>query len=549
MLCMKLRRRTQHPTHIVLRPTHIEPADVMLAIATLADQQYRVSPRGEQQQQDSSKLVDAVGRGDVSALEHSLGSTDVNSRVRADFSLVHMAASAGHAAVLALLLRRGGDPDAPDGRRGMSPLLLAAHRGHSAAVEALLDAGANASGQPSDPNGNSPLHVATELGHPKVARALLGGGAACAAPNQAGVTPTHGVGSVEMLRVLVHECGAAALDARTPRGDTPLHTAALRGAVAAARALLDLGAAVDGANFYGASPLRVALWHQQREVARLLRAHGASEPPAAAADERACGGSRHVLLRDGGVAATFDRMLASWPTAQLRHRAPPVAVLDGFLSDAEADAFVAACSGEFLPSAVGNGPAAAGAAAGGTGATGGAASKRRSAECRYDPKPACAGHPRCQRADPLLTAVLGRVAELTGAPSTHLETAVVLRYGAGDRYLEHTDWPLDASRMVRDLSRPNPCGPRVLTVLLYLSTPARGGATHFPRLGLSVEPVKGRALVFPVVRDDDVLRTEPLTAHEAQPVVEGVKYSTNIWVHMYDTATPASRGCERCENW
>jgi hypothetical protein len=43
-------------------------------------------------------------------------------------------------------------------------------------------------------------------------------------------------------------------------------------------------------------------------------------------------------------------------------------------------------------------------------------------------------------------------------------------------------------------------GPRVLTVLLYLSD-ADAGGTNFPMLNRTIQPRKGRALIFPNVLD------------------------------------------------
>lgn len=43
--------------------------------------------------------------------------------------------------------------------------------------------------------------------------------------------------------------------------------------------------------------------------------------------------------------------------------------------------------------------------------------------------------------------------------------------------------------------------------------------------------------------DSDPYRDEPMTNHEATPVVRGMKYASNVWVHNYDYRTPSSRNC------
>jgi ankyrin repeat protein len=54
---------------------------------------------------------------------------------------LHLAARAGHAAVVALLLAHGAPPDVED-ENGRTPLLLAAIEGHVAALGTLLEYGA-----------------------------------------------------------------------------------------------------------------------------------------------------------------------------------------------------------------------------------------------------------------------------------------------------------------------------------------------------------------------------------------------------------------------
>ena len=60
------------------------------------------------------------------------------------------------------------------------------------------------------------------------------------------------------------------------------------------------------------------------------------------------------------------------------------------------------------------------------------------------------------------------------------------------------------------------CGPRILTFFLYLSDVEEGGETHFPLLGISVKPKKGKALLWPSVVDDDLLQFERRTLHEVK---------------------------------
>ena len=86
-------------------------------------------------------------------------------------------------------------------------------------------------------------------------------------------------------------------------------------------------------------------------------------------------------------------------------------------------------------------------------------------------------------------------------------------------------------------------GARVYTFFMYLSTPAAGGGTKFNDLGVVVPAVKGSAVMWPSISNRDPNRDEPQTNHEALPVEAGMKYASNVWLHMYDYRTPADAGC------
>ena len=78
-----------------------------------------------------------------------------------------------------------------------------------------------------------------------------------------------------------------------------------------------------------------------------------------------------------------------------------------------------------------------------------------------------------------------------------------------------------------------------MTVFLYLSDVEEGGGTNFPALDLTVEPAKGRALIWPSVLNHKPNDLDLRVLHQALPVVRGVKYGANMWYHQRDTQ-PAS---------
>jgi prolyl 4-hydroxylase len=92
-----------------------------------------------------------------------------------------------------------------------------------------------------------------------------------------------------------------------------------------------------------------------------------------------------------------------------------------------------------------------------------------------------------------------------------------------------------------------PSGARILTFFLYLSDVEEGGGTQFPNLGnppgLTVLPKKGKALLWPSVKNDNPLEWDTRPHHAALPVLKGLKYACNAWIYMRDFKTPHSIGC------
>jgi len=85
--------------------------------------------------------------------------------------LCHLAGS-GRADAVRVLLAAGADAGAPDTEGGVTPLQLAADRGHDACVAALLEAGAPV-GPAIAGRGLTALHLAAMHGHDDCVRLLL----------------------------------------------------------------------------------------------------------------------------------------------------------------------------------------------------------------------------------------------------------------------------------------------------------------------------------------------------------------------------------------
>ncbi|KAJ1639441.1 hypothetical protein T492DRAFT_584904 [Pavlovales sp. CCMP2436] len=128
-----------------------------------------------------------------------------------------------------------------------------------------------------------------------------------------------------------------------------------------------------------------------------------------------------------------------------------------------------------------------------------------------------------------------RVVQVTGVPDANHEYPQLLRYESSQYYKEHSDYIPAHKHM--------PCGPRVLTLFVYLIDVEKGGYTSFPKLGLSVQPKKGRAVLWPSVLDAAPMDIDERTVHVANPVIKGCKYSVNIWLHQMNFKDNHHIGC------
>ena len=130
-----------------------------------------------------------------------------------------------------------------------------------------------------------------------------------------------------------------------------------------------------------------------------------------------------------------------------------------------------------------------------------------------------------ERAENALVArIEQRIAALLNWPLDHGEGLQVLRYAPGAEYKPHYDYfDPDEAGTPLILRRG---GQRVASLVMYLNTPARGGATVFPDAGLAVAPQCGNAVFFSYPRAHPDTRT----LHGGAPVLEGEKWVATKWL-------------------
>ena len=118
-----------------------------------------------------------------------------------------------------------------------------------------------------------------------------------------------------------------------------------------------------------------------------------------------------------------------------------------------------------------------------------------------------------------------RLCDLLGIDASWGETFQGQRYQVGQEFQAHYDWfAYDAPYWPGEEKRG---GQRSWTAMAYLNDMPEGGATHFPDLGISVQPQAGALLAWNNMRPDGT--PNPKVRHAAQPVTSGVKYVITKW--------------------
>lgn len=117
----------------------------------------------------------------------------------------------------------------------------------------------------------------------------------------------------------------------------------------------------------------------------------------------------------------------------------------------------------------------------------------------------------------LLHSMRERAVNLCRMPLKNIEKVQCVRYIVGDEYGLHYD----------AFASGNEAGNRMYTVLIYLNDDFEGGGTWFSELDRTILPEKGKAVIFTNLENDEI---QPLSRHAGLPVINGVKYASNLWI-------------------
>ena len=140
---------------------------------------------------------------------------------------------------------------------------------------------------------------------------------------------------------------------------------------------------------------------------------------------------------------------------------------------------------------------------------------------------------------PITQTVLARIENLTGIPDENSEYLQLLKYEEDQFYGVHNDFI--------EYQVDRPVGPRILTFYMYLNDVEEGGGTRFPLVGdvggTTVTPKKGKAVLWPSVLNEDTNEKDDRSDHEAMPVIKGIKYGANAWIHLRNYKGPNEDNC------
>lgn len=122
-----------------------------------------------------------------------------------------------------------------------------------------------------------------------------------------------------------------------------------------------------------------------------------------------------------------------------------------------------------------------------------------------------------------------RIAEVVSIPKQNYEDMTLTKYYKGGFFKKHHDF---ISKETNPITF-NKIGPRIITCLIYLTDNVtdnlQGGETSFYTLNHDVKPKLGRALIWTNVHNN--MEKDDRTAHEALPVLDGMKIISQSWIH------------------
>ncbi|KRY12816.1 Prolyl 4-hydroxylase subunit alpha-2, partial [Trichinella patagoniensis] len=127
---------------------------------------------------------------------------------------------------------------------------------------------------------------------------------------------------------------------------------------------------------------------------------------------------------------------------------------------------------------------------------------------------------------PVVDRIVKRIHDMTNLNMETAEDLQIANYGLGGHYDPHFD---HARKEEVNAFKSLNTGNRIATVLFYISQPEAGGATVFITHKLAIFPVEGDAAFWFNLKPNG--EGDMSTRHAACPVLAGVKWVANKWIH------------------
>lgn len=147
---------------------------------------------------------------------------------------------------------------------------------------------------------------------------------------------------------------------------------------------------------------------------------------------------------------------------------------------------------------------------------------------------------------PQESSVIARISrrqeDMTDLSMAFAEELQIANYGIGGQYEPHFDFSTDDEM---DAFKELKSGNRIATILTYLSQPEAGGATVFPRLKIALFPTKNDAVFWYNLKKSG--EGDMITRHAACPVLAGIKWVSNRWIHEREQEFRRPCGLDRNE--
>ena len=131
----------------------------------------------------------------------------------------------------------------------------------------------------------------------------------------------------------------------------------------------------------------------------------------------------------------------------------------------------------------------------------------------------------CYIDDPIVKEVDERISQLMGIRIPYSEGIQAQKYDVGQEFKAHTDFFDPGTEEYEMHTREK--GNRTWTFMIYLNDVAKGGGTQFVRLGKTILPKKGMAVIWNNLHPDG--RRNQDSMHWGMPVEEGQKFIITKW--------------------